>query len=131
MKKMLIAILVLWILCACSVQPTQPAPVGTLEGNVTIGPLMPAQRINEPTPTVPAAVYMAQSIQIFKEDGMTPVLKISIKGDGTYKQELAAGTYVVALVKMGIGFSKDLPRTITIRSGEVTRLDIDIDTGIR
>jgi hypothetical protein len=31
----------------------------------------------------------------------------------------------------GIDRAKDLPRPVEIHSGEVTRLDVEIDTGIR
>jgi hypothetical protein len=44
---------------------------------------------------------------------------------------LAPGTYRVELQRRGIDISKDLPQTVTISTGNTTRLDISIDTGIR
>ena len=40
-------------------------------------------------------------------------------------------TYRVELQHRGIDSSKDLPQTVTISTGQTTRLDISIDTGIR
>jgi hypothetical protein len=48
-----------------------------------------------------------------------------------YTVTLKPGTYVVAIPKQGIGGTRELPATVTIRSGETVRLDISIDTGIR
>ena len=44
---------------------------------------------------------------------------------------LPPGDYRVELARSGIDISKDLPQTVTITSGQVTRLDVNIDTGIR
>jgi hypothetical protein len=41
------------------------------------------------------------------------------------------GLSVSALQRRGIDSSKDLPQTVTISTGQTTRLDISIDTGIR
>jgi hypothetical protein len=45
--------------------------------------------------------------------------------------ELRPGTYVVAMPPEKFEFAKDLPKTVTLISGETVQLDIDIDTGIR
>jgi hypothetical protein len=48
-----------------------------------------------------------------------------------YVVSLKPGTYVVDIPHQGVGGSRELPKTVTIRSGETVRLDISIDTGIR
>lgn len=108
-------------------------PVGYLEGKVTIGPLRPAQRVDDPARPVPSEVYAAYPVKIFKSDGATWVADVNVQADGTYRIALAPGTYVVALARMGIHFgrSRDVPKTITIASDQTVRLGIDIDTGMR
>lgn len=110
-----------------------PTPVGYLEGKVTIGPLRPAQRVDDPVRPVPPEVYAAYPVKIFKSDGATWVADVNVQADGTYRIALAPGTYVVALARMGIrsGRGRDLPKTITIASDQTVRLDINIDTGMR
>ena len=63
-------------------------------------------------------------------DKKTKIAQIEPAVDGNYKVELPAGTYVIDLEKQHM-FGKNLPATVTIRTGETTTLDIDIDTGIR
>ncbi len=105
--------------------------VGYLEGHVTIGPLLPVQRVDQPTPVIPPAVYAARSINIYRSDGVTLVTNVKIGPDGNYRVALAPGTYVVALAKSGVDRAAGLPKSITIETGKTIQLDISIDTGIR
>ena len=116
---------------APQVIPSNTPQVGTLEGHVTIGPLTPVERVDVPTPTVPPEMYAAHSIQVFQANGTTLVAHVKINPDGTYRVELPPGTYVVDLPKIGLERAAGLPTTITITADQTTRLDIDIDTGIR
>jgi hypothetical protein len=68
---------------------------------------------------------------VYAQDGQTEVARVQIDGRGNYHVELPAGTYVVDINHVGIDSSKDLPKTVEIKPGEATRLDVDIDTGIR
>lgn len=114
---------------------TQTAPParssGTLTGRVTIGPLRPVERIGEPSPTPPPEVFAARSINIFAADGATLVTNAKINPDGIYVVTLPPGNYVVNIARTGIDRARNLPKTVTIVSGSIFQLDIDIDTGIR
>jgi hypothetical protein len=48
-----------------------------------------------------------------------------------YSMALPPGNYRVELDRRGIDRSMDLPRVVTITTGQATRLDVSIDTGIR
>ncbi|HET8632095.1 MAG TPA: hypothetical protein VFL91_32100 [Thermomicrobiales bacterium] len=116
---------------AASASPGAAAP-GYLEGRAAIGPLQPVERVGVPTPTPPPAVCTARALAIDAADGRTPVATVQLQPDCTYRVALPPGIYVVRLAQRpGIGGSKDLPKTVTIASGQTTRLDISIDTGIR
>lgn len=110
-----------------------PNPVGQgiLEGQVTIGPLVPVVRqgVSEPTPA--PEVYAARHIVIFSEDGEQELERVSIEANGRYQTGLPAGTYVVDINHAGIDSAAGLPATVNIRDGQTTVLNIDIDTGIR
>ena len=104
---------------------------GSLEGHVSIGPLTPVERTDQPKPPVPPEAYASRSINIFKVDGTSLVTNVKIGPDGTYRVQLSTGTYVVNIAKSGIDRGIELPRVITIVAGQITRLDINIDTGLR
>ena len=44
---------------------------------------------------------------------------------------LKPGTYTVDINRIGMDSSDDVPQRVEIQLGITTRLDIDIDTGIR
>lgn len=104
---------------------------GTLEGHVTIGPLVPVVREGEPEPTPSPEVYAARKIVIYTPGGKTEIARVSIDSYGNYQVALQVGRYVVDINRIGIDRAADLPKTVEIFEGQVTRLDIDIDTGIR
>ncbi len=113
---------------ACS---QSPQVFGTLEGHVTIGPLVPVVREGESEPTPAPEVYAAREIVVFEENGKTEFVRLGIDAKGNYRAELPAGSYVVDINHIGIDSAADLPKKIVITAQGVTRLDIDIDTGIR
>ncbi len=104
---------------------------GALEGHVTIGPLTPVQRANVPEPTPPPEMYAQYEIIVYDQDGRTEVARARIDSGGDYRVTLGAGAYVVNINRQGISHGIDLPRAVTIADRQVTRLDIQIDTGIR
>ena len=116
------------ILAACT---SASLETGILEGHVTIGPLTPIVQQGAPEPTLALEVYATRQIIIFSKDGTTELDRVQIGADGNYRLELAPGSYVVDINHAGIDFSKGLPTSIEIRSNETTRLDVQIDTGIR
>lgn len=105
---------------------------GRLEGHVSIGPLRPVQRLDQPPPSVPPEAYASRPIVILASDGTTEVKRVKIDPDGTYRVSLPAGSYVVDIARTSrIERARPLPRPVTIVKGQTVRLDIDIDTGLR
>ena len=102
---------------------------GTLAGFVTIGPLCPVEPCNLSADETGAA-YAAHPL-IITTTGGTPVASVTADPDTGYSVALRPGTYVVDTVRTGIGGDRELPATVTIRSGKTARLNITIDTGIR
>jgi hypothetical protein len=128
MKPVLFLILVVLMasLTACG----EPAEPGTLHGKVTIGPLQPVATPGEPA-EVPCEVYEARKIMVYNKSGDKLVEQVDIDCDGRYSVKLEPGTYTVDINRIGVDFSKGLPAQVEIESGLTTRLDVDIDTGIR
>jgi hypothetical protein len=70
-------------------------------------------------------------VVIYKKDGKTEFARLKIDASGFYQAELPVGIYVVDINRIGIDTAAGLPKEIEITHQGVTRLDIDIDTGIR
>ncbi len=115
------------LIVSCS---SAPVVAGTIQGNVTIGPLVPVERPGV-TYEVPCEVYEARKILVYKKNGKTLVKEVTIDCEGRYQAELPPGFYVIDINRIGIDHSSEVPAEIEIRSLETVRLDIDIDTGIR
>ncbi len=124
-----LTMLALSILIAACGSPS--AGSGVLEGHVSIGPLVPVLREGEPEPTPAPEVYAARQILVFTENGRSEVARAQIDGRGNYRLVLPAGVYAVDINRIGIDRGIDLPKTVRIQVDQVTRLDIEIDTGIR
>ena len=105
-------------------------PRGTLQGQVTIGPICPVERPDQPCTPTPDT-YATRKVLVLSADGATLIATVSLNQTGYYRVELEPGTYVVDIKRAGIDRSPDVPRTITLDTGETYTLDIDIDTGIR
>jgi hypothetical protein len=124
MRRLLLVALIL-LVTSCTPGPQE---TGTLEGHVTIGPLV---RDGEPEPTPGPEVYASRQIVIYAQDGRTEITRVQVDAKGNYRVTLPVGTYVVDINHTGIDRGIDLPKTVEIVSGRITRLDVEIDTGIR
>ncbi len=132
MIKWFVVSIVVMILGACSILPGRPSQAaGILQGKVSVGPLQPVERAGVTPPPPPAEVYTSRGIAIYSENGATLVKSLHFNPDGTYQVELQPGKYLVKLIPSGIDRSKEIPAGITIISGGILKLDINIDTGIR
>lgn len=123
-----ILFLLLVSLTSCTPGPNE---FGILEGQVTIGPLVPVVREGEEAPTPAPEVYSAREIVVFKKNGVTEFTRLGIDSNGWYQGELPVGIYVIDINRIGIDSADNLPLKITISANSVTTLDIEIDTGIR
>ena len=127
MRRLLLVALILFV-TSCTPGPQQ---MGTLEGHVAIGPLVPVVREGESEPTPAPELYASRQIVIYAQDGRTEITRVQIDAKGNYRVTLPVGTYVVDINHVGIDRGIDLPKTVEIVSGRITRLDVEIDTGIR
>ena len=130
-KPAIISTLLLVLLISCTACALGPKEYGVLEGQVSIGPLVPAVQVGEPVPTPAPEVYAAREIVVYKQNGKTELTRLEIDNYGHYQAELPVGVYVIDINRLGIDSADNLPMEITIKANSTTRLDIDIDTGIR
>lgn len=103
---------------------------GILQGIVTIGPITPVERLGE-KPPIPPEVYEARKIMVYDKSGKKLIQQVDIDNEGRYVIYLKPGTYTVDINHIGMDSTDDVPQQLEIQLGITTRLDIDIDTGIR
>jgi hypothetical protein len=107
---------------------------GILMGKVSIGPLCPVETDPPDPDCLPTEeTFKAWPIAVSTANGKRKIVQLHPNPDGTYDVELPVGNYLVNLENQqsyGPGGS-NLPVLIEINRSDTTRLDIDIDTGIR
>jgi hypothetical protein len=106
-----------------------------LQGGVTIGPITPVE-IPGQNPPVPPETFSSRKVMVYDASGTNLVKEVTINqigqtANGYYGVQLAPGTYTVDIIHTGIGGSKDVPKKITLSTGQTVIVDINIDTGIR
>ena len=114
------------LVLSCST-PSEP---GILQGYVSIGPIQPVVRPGEIV-EVPCEVYEARKIMVYDKSGNKLIQQVDIDCDGKYSVKLSPERYNIDINRIGIDSSSDVPKKVEINSGLTTRLDIDIDTGMR
>ena len=129
-SALLVLALALFLAAGAGCMAGPAGPKGTLQGQVTIGPICPVERPDQPCTPTPDT-YAARKVLVRSPDGAVLIATVSLNQTGYYRVNLDPGTYVVDINRAGIDRSPDVPRTITLASGEMVTLDIDIDTGMR
>jgi len=123
---LMLGLLALLLLVAACKDTTTTA-TGVLQGKVTIGPLCPV----EPCPGAVPNPYVSRSLVLGPSNSGDAIM-VKLNEDGTYRAEVAEGTYTVQLTSCTyLGCSRALPQQTTVSAGKTTELAIDIDTGIR
>ena len=109
---------------AASSAVAQTAAKSGLRGTVTLYPASPVCIEADPCskPAAHAALY-------FRRNGRIAA-RVETRADGTYRVILAPGRYGVVApnYRRGVGVT---PRTVFVRKGKITRIDLEIDTGIQ
>lgn len=125
--------LLMWVLMStgCDIQTSQEP--GILEGKILIGPICPVETDPPDPGCLPRAeTYRAYPVGVWTADGGKRLLQINPALDGSYKNYLEPGRYLIKLENDRRSFGRsNLPVEVSIVSNNITMLNIDIDTGIR
>jgi len=102
--------------------------VGTIQGTVTIGPWTPVEHLGDNNP--PPKVYTSRKIIL--EGLLEPRVEIVMNGTGYFTAQVKTGTYSLTMSNCTfLGCSRVLPIMVNVKQGEITKIQINIDTGIR
>jgi hypothetical protein len=116
-----------------TIRVSKNAPVldktpGYAIGHVTIGPICPVERFDHPC-EVPPETYTSRNVVAFAADKTTEKGKKALDAHGDYTLSLSPGVYWLQIQPAGIGPGE--MKQVTIAPREVSKIDFDIDTGIR
>ncbi|MDE1855179.1 MAG: hypothetical protein KGH57_02580 [Candidatus Micrarchaeota archaeon] len=101
---------------------------GTLDGNVSIGPCCPVERVGYSC--CPANIYSSRSIVLTGVFGAATFAPLT--SNGGFSAYVPYGSYSVTLTNCTyVGCSRVFPTTVVIYAGRTTALNVSIDTGIR
>jgi hypothetical protein len=104
---------------------------GRLSGVVTIGPNCPGpQNDSNPCPTQPSA-YAARKIQVWDAAKKNLLFTVDIDSQGSYLIDLIPATYTIDVKANAMDHTSDLPKVVEIHVNTVTKVDVNIDTGLR
>jgi hypothetical protein len=116
------------VLAACGtsagVTTTGGPATGVVAGRVTAGPTCPVERIDHPCPARPVVA------DVQARAAGRVVASTRSHADGTYRLELAGGTYTVVAVTQSM-LPRCVAQTVTVTPNQTTRAAISCDTGIR
>jgi hypothetical protein len=82
--------------------------------------------------TNPTSGTPVTGARVLISSGSRQVKEVSSDATGKYQAFLSPGNYTVSLREIGgITSTKDLPATVSVKEGQITTLDIRLDTGVR
>lgn len=114
----------------CEFAPCPAVRMGMLEGQMTIGPICPVERIDHPCKPTPE-MFAAKKVFVYGSDKATLVATLTPDSDGKFSMPLPAGSYYADMTRQGVGRISGIPASFRIEDGKTTTLNIEVDTGIR
>ena len=124
MNRLILLALVIVLPVACT--PSQSSSVDSgVEGRITIGPMCPVIRLDQPCPDKP---YQA-TLTVVNEEGKK-IAQIQTDVNGSYLLALLPGDYIMHTESPNvIPHAQDQP--FSVLEGQFTELNIVYDSGIR
>ena len=113
-----------------SVTPVAVSENGKIQGVMTIGPICPVERVDQPCLPTPE-MFLAHKIFVYAANKTKLIDVIIPDSMGQFSESIPAGRYYVDMTHQGIGKISGVPTTINIQPGKTVTLNIDVDTGIR
>ncbi len=121
--------------CTFAICPTIAPQVkgkGTLQGTISIGPICPVDRIDQPCNPSPE-MYAANQVFVYNSDRSKLIVTLTPDAQGKFSASLTSGTYIVDVKSQEsrVGSVSGVPTQILISNGKTETVTIRIDTGIR
>ena len=118
------------LVLACTAAGGSAQP-GFVEGHLKIVSPREVELAGGEAPTIGPEVYAEYPLIILGSDGKTEIARVSADGNGNYRAALPPGNYVLDVQGRAPGRVRAQPRRFEVVSGQTSRVDMDIDTGVR
>lgn len=129
MRYLLLSTFMLMTVISCRTEKPSAKPA-YLDASYSVGPLCPVEPCDVSEEKM-KAVYGAWMLLIYKQGTDELVKQVPFEISGHSLVELAPGNYTIRVPDSKTGFSKDLPKDVTLTAGQTTKLSVHVDTGIR
>lgn len=127
-KNLIPAWLSLVLACTASVNAVPP---GFVEGHVRIVSPKEVELADGNAPSITAEDYAEYPLIILSRDGKKEIVRVTADADANYRTALPPGDYVLDVQGRARGHVRSTPRRFKVVSRQTTRVDMDIDTGVR
>jgi hypothetical protein len=105
---------------------------GFLEGRLTIATSKEVELAGGNPPKFSRADYTEYPLIVLGADGNKEIARVTANENGNYRVALLPGDYFLDVAgRAPKGHVRAKPQRFTIVSGQVTHVDMDIDTGVR
>jgi hypothetical protein len=108
------------------------AAPGFLEGHLRILPFREVELADGTPSEVSARSYADYPLIILRKDGKEEIARVTADGNGNYRLTLPPGDYILDVQgRQPKGHIRANPQPFTVISNQISRVDMDIDAGIR
>jgi len=131
-KNSFLFLILIFLMLSCS--ELNKLGEGTLKGKISIGPLCPVETIPPQPQCLPTEdTYKAWQTSVWNLSKTKLMLDIKPELSGNYSIKMPVGEYLIDFKEINITRigGNNLPLKIKITTSDTTKVDINIDTGIR
>lgn len=108
-----------------------PVASGVLQGHLSIFSPATVQPDDATLPDVTAETYRNYPIVVLTQDGKKEIARVTADEHGNFRVVLPAGAYILDVYDRVRKHVRAKPQPFTVLSNETTRVDLQMDTGIR
>jgi len=111
---------------------SNPARRGFVEGHLTIVSRSEVELADGRPAHVTAETYAEYPLIVLSHDGKKEIARVTADANGNYHLAMAPGDYIMDVQgRTPKGHVRAKPQRFTVASNQITRVDMDIDTGVR
>jgi len=111
---------------------SNPVRRGCVEGHLTIVSRSEVEPADGTRDNVTVETYAEYPLIVLSHDGKEEIARVTADGNGKYRLALPPGDYILDVQgQTPRGHLRAKPQRFTVVSNQITRVDMDIDTGVR
>ena len=109
----------------------QAPAAGTLQGHFKIISLETVKAADGDVPTVTPQTYLDYPLAVLNSDGKQQVATVTADAQGNFRLTLPPGSYILDIQNHARKHVRAKPVPFTITANQTSRVDMEMDTGVR